>query len=142
MEAKSHYPSPQVFKHYKDRDTRSSDFNPYKNDVFGLGMTILAAAQLKHVDTAYDFKTKKVRQEVIDDSLRHLKGRYSEGFVEALRVLLSQEEAKRPTFVELDDEIKAYRSDIRAKAVTSFVNISLIFPIEPRKDFGGPKKTW
>jgi len=105
-------------------------------------MTILAAAQLKHVDTAYDFKTKKVRQEVIDDSLRHLKGRYSEGFVEALRVLLSQEEAKRPTFVELDDEIKAYRSDIRAKAVTSFVNISLIFPIEPRKDFGGPKKTW
>jgi len=116
LEAKSHYPSPQVFKHYKNQEKTAGDFNIYKNDVYGLGMTMLSAAQLKHADDAYDYKTRKVRQEVIEESLRNLKGRYSEGFVEAIRVLLSPEEAGRPSFIELDEEIRAYRSDIRAKA--------------------------
>ena len=80
-------------------------------------MSILVAAQLEQIDNAYDYNNRRVKQEVIDHALDNLKGRYSEGFVEALRVLLSSEEPQRPTFVELDDEIKAYRSDIRAKAV-------------------------
>ena len=118
LEAKSHYPSPQVFKQYKNKEKSGTEFNPYKNDVYGLGMTILAAAQLRHADDAYDYKNKKVRQEIVDGSLRNLKARYSEGFVEAIRVLLSPEEAGRPSFIDLDEEIKAFRSDIRAQAVS------------------------
>ena len=35
-----------------------------------------------------------------------------------LAYFLNSDEAKRPNFIELDDDIKVYRSDIRAKAVS------------------------
>ena len=76
------------------------------------------AAQLGKVDGLYDYDNKKVNQAAIDKSLEKLRGRYSEEFVDNLGVLLNHDEAKRPNFVELDDDIKFYRADVRAKAVT------------------------
>ena len=76
------------------------------------------AAQLGKVDGLYDYEKKKVNQAVIDKSLEKLRGRYSEEFVDDLGVLLNSDETKRPNFIELDDDIKFYRADVRAKAVS------------------------
>lgn len=115
LEAKSHFPSPQIFKHYNARQGKATDFNAYKNDVYGLGVSVLNAATLEKVDI-YDYDKKRVRQDVLDNSLNQLRGRYSEGFVDALRVLLNPDEHQRPDFVELNEEIKGYRLDTRSKA--------------------------
>ena len=116
LEAETHYPSPQVFKNHGAK-TPNTNFNPYKNDVYGLGATVLMAAKLDKVNDAYNYDKKIIKQEVIDKDLESLRGTYSEGFILDLKTLLTQDEAKRPDFIELDDGIKGYRSDIRAKAV-------------------------
>jgi len=116
LEAKNHYPSPQVFKHYRDTSGKGAEFNKYKNDVYGLGMSVLTAAQLEKLDHIYDYEKKTVKQDAIDSSLSKLKGRYSDGFIDALRILLNSSEDQRPDFIQLDDEIKSYRNDVRAQA--------------------------
>lgn len=81
-------------------------------------MTVLMAAQLEKIDNAYDYDTKKIKQDVLDDALGSLRGRYSEGLVDAMRMLLNLDESRRPDFITLDDEIKHYRPEIRARVVS------------------------
>jgi len=81
-----------------------------------LGLSILSAAQLHKVDNVYDYNKKTIKQEVVDGHLKGLQGRYSEGLIEALGLLLQQDEVHRPSFSDLDDEIRAYRSDTRGRA--------------------------
>jgi len=116
LEAKSHYPGPQVFKNYRQSGGKPVEFNKYKNDVYGLGLSVLSAAKLQKVDDVYDYNKKVVKQETVDGHLKSLQGRYSEGLIEALGLLLQQDEVHRPSFSDLDDEIRIYRSDTRSRA--------------------------
>jgi len=84
-------------------------------------MSMLVAAQLEKLDHVYDYNNKVVKQDAIDESLNKLRGRYSEGFIDALRILLDSNEEQRPDFIQLDDEIKSYRNDVRAQAVKFFI---------------------
>lgn len=91
-----------------------------------MGVSVLTAARLEKVDI-YDYDKKRIRQDVLDNSLNQLRGRYSEGFVDALRVLLNPDENQRPDFVELNEEIKGYRHDTRSKAVRFFSIFQCIY---------------
>ena len=124
-EIKNHLPSPQVIKNFKGKEKTNNNFNQYKNDVYGLGLSVLMAAQLGKIDNLYNYDKKEVNRESINTALEKLEARYSQDFVETLSILLNSEEANRPNFVEIDNEMQVYRADIRARAVILF-NFSLV----------------
>jgi len=102
LDAKAHYPSPQVFEGLKDTDRNKPDnFDLVKNDVFALGLTILEAAHLKKPNV-YDYEEYTVNSDKIEEALAKMKDRYSDTLIQTLRFTLNFSETERPDFLTLD----------------------------------------
>lgn len=114
LEDRSHYPSPQLFKVLKGENV-SEKFNKTKNDVYGLGLTLLEAAHLKKCEGIYNWDNFEVNEDRIEQLLGELKDKYSETFIQTLRFTLNPDENERPDFLSLDRELAPYRVDIRAR---------------------------
>ena len=97
LEAKNHYPSPQVFNHYQDISGKSTEFNKYKNDrmMYELSMPMLYVAQIHNLNHVFGYN---IKQDAIDGVLGKLKGRYFDAFLAILRILLNPNKETRFLF--------------------------------------------
>jgi len=107
---------------------KRTPIDEYKNDVFGLGMTLLEAGNLEKTD-AYDFDKKQINRGAIEAGLNRLRNRYSENFVRIVESTLDFNPETRLDFIRLDRELGIYRRDIKDKArgVKIITNNLLIF---------------
>jgi len=85
------YWSPKLRQAYMDGEIPKVQHNPFKSDVFSLGLTLV---NLTLLALPYPL------QQYIDDELDRI-DRYSKSWVDLLRTMLRVEEAHRPDFMQL-----------------------------------------
>ena len=98
------YMSPLLFNTL--RNTREIDikYNPYKNDVYSLGLCILLAASLSYIPL-YQIREIKSMDKIKSDIEGYLNKLYSKTFINLILVMLEINEKFRPDFIELNSWI-------------------------------------
>lgn len=95
------YLSPLLRRHYSeylaDPSVQSFHHNPYKSDVFSLGISLIHLAKL---ECPKSLAVTKNFPESLTKTLTGL-SRYSNTFKEVIRMMLAEEEDLRPDFIEL-----------------------------------------
>jgi serine/threonine protein kinase len=98
------YLSPHLVKELQKQNLKPKH-NPYKSDVFSLGMVLLHAASLQSCDRFYKWDSFTIDQKEIEQRISSLKLKYSESLQNLLRDMLNFNEDARPDFVELNKKI-------------------------------------
>jgi serine/threonine protein kinase len=100
------YPSPQQCQSLSGDE---QPYNPFKADVFSLGMVMLEAGLLAHQDDCY--RHGKINWEVISYSLERFGDLYSLELRSMVELMLEKEEADRPGWGELVQYVKTEDGD-------------------------------
>ena len=95
------YWSPKLRQAYMDGKIPKVQHNPFKSDVFSLGLTLVNLTLLALPNPLHQFANL---QQFIDDELDRI-DRYSKSWVDLLRSMLRVEEAHRPDFMQLKTPI-------------------------------------
>jgi serine/threonine protein kinase len=80
--------------------------NPYKSDVFVLGVILVEVIALRNCYEAFDYSNFCVNWEKLDEIIASAGNgtiNYSDGLINFIKKLISFEESKRPDFLELAD---------------------------------------
>ena len=88
------------------------DYNPSKEDSWGLGMTMLCAATNTKLDDYYNWKVPEVRRDMVNQSLDQVNGPYSpqmHGFIESC---LEESEDVRPSMEDHEKFLRPYQTEI------------------------------
>ena len=83
----------------KDKDDVSHD--PYKSDVFSLGICFMYAAALKF-NIIYETRETSDMSKIDKILHRYLKNKYTEKFINILEMMLETDEKKRMDFIQFD----------------------------------------
>ncbi|CAG9321864.1 unnamed protein product [Blepharisma stoltei] len=97
-------------------------YDPFKSDVYSLGLTFLYMASLKKLDELADLNALKYKT-----ALRIYDLRYSQRVKDLLWYMLEDDEAKRPNFINLEDAfvISAVKNiQVTPKFITRKIKIS------------------
>ena len=94
------YMSPILFRALNKRQNQLIH-NPYKSDVFSLGMCILLAATLTF-QSLYDIRELKDMEKIKNILIKYLIAKFSYDFVHVLVKMLEVNEELRPDFIELE----------------------------------------
>lgn len=63
------------------RDEANLSHNPYKSDVYSLGMLMLHLSQLQTCDDCYDFSKNKILQQQVQKRINQLEGKFSQNYL-------------------------------------------------------------
>ena len=98
------YMSPLLFNALRNTGEIDIQYNPYKSDVYSLGLCILLAACLSYIPLYQirEINTFDKVKYIIDG---YLKKRYSKKFINLILVMLQIDEKFRPDFIELNSWI-------------------------------------
>ena len=86
------------------------DHNPFKSDIYSLGMTILEMATLEKSRECYNFSNYSINEQLLNSRLSSVQTRYSSQLAQVLRRMLSYDENLRPNFGQLHNELSPYRN--------------------------------
>lgn len=75
--------------------------NPYKSDVWSIGLTILEMASLLSIDDCYNWDDCTISYTVIQELLSRVQQKYSYELVKLIKSLLEEDENIRPDFTVL-----------------------------------------
>lgn len=114
------YMSPIMFKmvsHGKNKLKKR--YNPFKSDVFSLGMVILEAGLLESVQDVYSYEQKDISQEVLVDFVEKFIMRYENDPIlsEVLMIMLEFTEKDREEPAVLLQTIRMMKSELRNEGV-------------------------
>lgn len=98
------YLSPALLENLQTSELRPQH-NPWKSDVFSLGMTILHAATLTNCEKLYNWNNHTLDLEELGERVAALRPRYSERFQDLLQTMLDLRENSRPDFVALEAKL-------------------------------------
>ena len=99
------YMSPALYSGLKD-ERSDINHNPYKSDVFSLGLCFLYAATL-NFDLLYQIRNASTNHQMNNILKQQLKKKYSYDFIEILSHMMELDENKRYDFTDLIDAIDA-----------------------------------
>ncbi len=104
------YGAPRVLDFLKD-DTATATlvYNPYKEDVFSLGLTFLQLALMLH---NHNLKAARRDYKTLLKTIRELEGKYSNNLICLLMLMLKWDSNKRPDFLQLE---QLYRDLMRMR---------------------------
>lgn len=98
--------SPQLMKPYITRKMDVTAYNPEKNDVWGLGITLISAATICNFREFYDYTYGNIDLERINEKLDMMaKMGYSPYLVKCVGNMVSTIEDHRPTFKDISNFI-------------------------------------
>ena len=83
--------------------------NPYKSDVFSLGLCLIISAALSF-DIIDEIRKLNEEEKIKEILINYFGGRYTEDFIYIIMKMITIDEKKRPDFVELNRIIKNYYS--------------------------------
>ena len=100
------YMSPILFYSFHNRIFKVKH-NPYKSDVFSLGMCLLFACTLK-LKNLINIRKCNCDMEIMDYINCLINGKYSNKFILLLCKMISLKEEDRPNFIDLENIIREY----------------------------------
>ena len=86
--------------------------NPYKSDVFSLGICFIIASSL-NFNIMKEIRKCNKDEQIKQFVLKNFGGRYSDDFIYCIMKMVALEEMKRPDFVELSRIVQNYYYDIK-----------------------------
>jgi len=95
------YIAPELVRLLDNNTPIPSDFNPFKADVFSLGMTFLFGALLEEPTDCYDWESSSFDEAKLAERLAKLKARYPGKLSYLLTQMLEVSPAERPTAISL-----------------------------------------
>ncbi|EAS07777.2 protein kinase (macronuclear) [Tetrahymena thermophila SB210] len=103
--------SPECMEKFKQRDILCQ-INYIKNDIFGLGMSILEMATLQGSSSLYDWDKYEIKFEILEDRLEEARKRYGDYLYQFAQKLLQKDPYQRSTFSQLFTELLPYQQQI------------------------------
>lgn len=100
------YLSPQQCQALSEEKVQPESTDPYKSDVFTLGMVMLEAGLLSHQDECYREENSKVHWDTVNYNLDKFGQIYSGELRSMLELMLEPHEAQRPVWTELEKYVK------------------------------------
>ena len=94
------YMSPLLFNALRNTGEIDIKYNPYRSDVFSLGLCMLLAACLSYIPL-YEIREIKKMDKIKNIIDGYLSKRYSKKFINLLLLMLQVNEKYRPDFIEL-----------------------------------------
>ena len=98
------YMSPLLFNALRNTGEIDIQYNPYKSDVYSLGLCILLAASLSYIPL-YQIREMKNMDKIKTSIEGYLGKLYSKKFINLLLLMLQINEKFRPEFIELNSWI-------------------------------------
>ena len=98
------YMSPLLFNALKKAGDIDIQYNPYKSDVYSLGLCILLAARLSYIPL-YEIREIRDMDKVKRTIQGYLDKLYSQKFINILLLMLQVNDKFRPDFIELNSWI-------------------------------------
>ncbi|CAK75462.1 unnamed protein product (macronuclear) [Paramecium tetraurelia] len=102
------YLSPQLMQSLNDEV--QPQHNPYKSDVYSLGMTMLYLSTLNNCNDCYDIHKLRVIVQQVQRRLQQMETSFSSQYVFLLKRMLLLNEDQRPDFIQLKYELQASQS--------------------------------
>ncbi|KAL4491229.1 hypothetical protein ABPG72_021615 [Tetrahymena utriculariae] len=103
--------APECMEKFKQRDILSL-INYIKNDIFGLGISILEMATLQGSSALYDWDKYEIKFQILEDRLEETKKRYGDYLHQFTKKLLQKDPFQRSTFTQLFTELLPYQQQI------------------------------
>lgn len=98
-----------------------SKLDPYLNDVFSMGMTLLEAATLKPSRDLYNYSSLSINVSMLQERLMSLKEKYSTFIYSAIKDMLEIDVNQRATITNLFERVDPQKDLSRKKDIHSFV---------------------
>ncbi|CAD8135466.1 unnamed protein product [Paramecium octaurelia] len=106
------YLSPILLKQYKDL-IMSPTHDPYKSDIYSLGLTVLSVILLEEVYDCFDYVEGIVLTDILEQKFIRIKQMgFSQILIEFIKQLLLLDEQERPSWQMLKEFIDKYRDKI------------------------------
>ncbi|CAD8064056.1 unnamed protein product [Paramecium sonneborni] len=99
------YISPKLMQSLND--DMQPQHNPYKSDVYSLGMIMLHISSSHNCEDCYDMQKMKVNHQQVQRRLQNLEQMFSSQYIQVLRTMLLLNEDQRPDFLELRSEMQS-----------------------------------
>lgn len=108
--------SPQALSSALYGIRKALSYNKEKNDVWGLGITILSLLINEDFNTYYDQNTCQIKFPTIQNRIEMLGGMgYSRNMIQFLSWMLESDEILRPDFVELFEDLIQNTNNVRSE---------------------------
>ena len=85
--------------------------NPYKSDVFSLGLCLIIASSL-NFKIVKEIRNSENELKIREVLINNFNGRYSDDFIYLLMKMITIEENNRPDFIDLSRIVQNYYYDI------------------------------
>jgi serine/threonine protein kinase len=100
--------SPQLMKPYITKKMDLTSYSPEKNDVWGLGITLISSATICNFREFYDYTYGNIDLERVNEKLEMMsKMGYSPYLIKCVANMVSTIEDHRPTFKDISNFISA-----------------------------------
>lgn len=80
-------------------------YDPFKADIFAVGMIMLECASLRKAEDYYDYDNFKVRMRDIQHTIYELRKKYSYELMNLIEKVLEEDDSERPSAAYLKDSI-------------------------------------
>ncbi|CAK73287.1 unnamed protein product (macronuclear) [Paramecium tetraurelia] len=108
------YLSPKLIQSLND--DMQPQHNPYKSDVYSLGMIMLHLSSAHNCEDCYDLQKMRVNHQQVQRRLLILESTFSSQYIQVLRTMLLLNEDQRPDFLELRSEMQSMSPPASPKA--------------------------
>lgn len=87
------------------------EYEPSKEDSWGLGMTLLCASTNTSLDDYYDWKKPEIKRHMVNDSLDQINGPYSKQFHGFVTSCLEESQDMRPSMEDHQSFLRPYQRE-------------------------------
>ena len=98
--------TPSIFKCLFNQKTQISYFDPFKADIFAIGMIMLECCSFKMAQEYYDYDKFTVNNKDIMKNIYQIKKKYSVELIDLVQRMLQEDDEDRPQALEIFEKIR------------------------------------
>lgn len=89
--------APTIMRCLENKKTQINSYDPFKGDIFSVGMVMLECASLQESELCYDYERCVIDRERINHLIAQLKSHYSPRFIVIIESMLVEYDEQRPS---------------------------------------------
>lgn len=98
--------SPVVLECLREKSTQLANYDPFKADIYAIGMILLECCSLRKAESFYDYDEVKVRSQDIGQTIYDCRRKYSHNLMNIVEKMLEEDDDDRPTAAQLMDQMQ------------------------------------
>ena len=103
--------SPCILECLKESSTQLANYDPFKADIYAIGIILLECCSLKKAESFYDYEEVKVKSQEIAMTIYECRRKYSHNLMNLVEKMLEEEDENRPTAAQLMGQMKVVSGD-------------------------------